>query len=98
MLNWKKTYGNHARSREYGMFLQLRRRKRWLYEDAEVWRTVEWLRRTYGAEYTREPVPTAGAVAFHRQIPNEQWTIDHARRRIYLKESKLLTFMYLTQQ
>jgi len=95
MIKWTRTNHRHALSSQYGLFIQLSRRQRWLHENTEVWKAVTWLRKTYGDEARREDVECPDGRTRYRYVPNEHWFIDRNRRRIYVKEEKTLTLMAL---
>lgn len=96
MLNWTKTNHRHAFASKYDRFLQLSRRKNWMWEDQRVRRAIIWLRETYGDDKRRmECLDEQGRVYMHRWIPNEHWWIDQHRRRVYIRNEQTITLMAL---
>lgn len=96
MLNWQKTNHRHALNTKYSLFIQLSRRRNWLWEDPRVKKTIDFLRKTYGDDTTRmNCVDENGAIYMRRFVPSEHWYVDRARRRIYIKDEKSLTLMAL---
>ena len=93
MIKFKKTHGNHAFGKQYEYFYQLSRRRRWLTEDPNVTKVIQYLQAKYGPASTREgvPNPKTGTIYMHRMIPNDNWWIDHNRRRIYITKGATIT-------
>jgi hypothetical protein len=96
MKKWTKTTYRHALNTQYEYYLQFPnpRGRHWLGQEGRS--IVEFLIKLYGPAYEDIPNPEKNHWYLYIRKYNENWYIDHIRRRIYVKDGSTVTLFYLT--